>query len=308
VNRTISAGVAYLAFATCGIAQQSSSGNGSLPSALPLLQIERLSGDQHDGFTQSCLLVYGDGKYHREIRRQVNTQYRPQPDWKSPEVFESAISPSDLEHLREIIESRDFRAIVGTLGDASALRSRLVFWPNGVVPHSDIDIFEAAVAHSKDLSKDLQVFRLFGAIGRAPTSSLKSFREWVAAVEGRKEGRVANTAVDFCSARTPSSNDSTSRDPTPFLGPKPINARLPEYLAEESKAGHSGDVTIHFMINPDGSVGAVSVQRGLNPTLDQFALEAVKHWTFAPARLYGIAIAMPLNLELHFPPTRDSPR
>jgi hypothetical protein len=86
MNRALSAGFACLALATGSIAQQGSGSNGGLLTASPLIQIEHLAGDQYVGFTQSCLVVYSDGKYHREIRRQVNIEGRPKPDWQLPEV------------------------------------------------------------------------------------------------------------------------------------------------------------------------------------------------------------------------------
>jgi TonB family protein len=62
------------------------------------------------------------------------------------------------------------------------------------------------------------------------------------------------------------------------------------------------------MINSDGSVGPVSVRHGLDPALDQCALDAVRHWKFVPARLNGIAIATPIDVEVHFQPIKDLPR
>jgi len=296
MHRALSVVLACLVLEACSIAQQNN--NGGVLTGSPLIQIEHLAGDQYAGFTQSCLLVYSDGKYHRETRRQENVDGRARPYWQLPETFESTISAGDLEQLRAIVESENFRAIVGTLGDAGVLRSSLAFWPSGVTPHSDIDIFEASVAHSNSS----QVFEVLGPIGREPANSLRSFKKWIAGVEKRKEGRIDTAAADSCSVRTPLTNGSSPWHPSTRLIPGPFYTPGPKYPVEERNAGYSGKVTVQAMINSDGSVGPVSVRRGLNPMLDQCVLDAVRHWKFVPARLNGIAIATTIEVEVHFPP------
>ena len=54
-----------LALAAAGIAQQTPTGSAGSLAALPLVQVEHLVGDQYAGFSQSCLIVYSDGRYHR---------------------------------------------------------------------------------------------------------------------------------------------------------------------------------------------------------------------------------------------------
>jgi TonB family protein len=50
----------------------------------------------------------------------------------------------------------------------------------------------------------------------------------------------------------------------------------------------------------DGSVGQVSVKHGMNPKLDQSALDAIKKWKFAPARLVGVPIPALVDVEVGF--------
>ena len=303
MNRALCASLTCLVSIT-SVAQQSPGGNQSFATAPPLIQIQHLSGDQYVGFTQSCLLVYSDGRYHKEVRQQVSIGNYAKPNWQSPEVFESSITAGDLQQLREIVGSENFRTIVGPRGDAGVLRSNLVFWPDGVTPHSDIDIFEASVAHPNSP----QVFEVLGPIGRGPEISLRPFRRWIARVEKRKEGRVDDSMADSCSGQGASPNGAPSWNPVTSLIPRPFYAPSPEYPAEERSAGHSGRVTIHALINADGSVGPVSVRHSLDPALDECALDAVKHWKFVPARLNGITVATAIDVVVNFSPIKDPPR
>ena len=63
-----------------------------------------------------------------------------------------------------------------------------------------------------------------------------------------------------------------------------------------------GTITVHAMINSDGSVGRVSVLHGISPALDRCALDAVQKWKFMPARLNGIALAAPIDVQIRFQP------
>jgi len=297
MNRVL-VSIAYVALAVGSIAQPSPIKNGGLLTVSPIVQIEHLVGDQETGFTQSCLLVYSDGTYHRETTRQVDNGHRPKPDWQLPEVFESAISAGDLKQLKEIVEAKNFRAIAGTLGDPVTLRSRLLFWPTGVTPHGDVDILDASVAHSNSP----QLFEVFGLLSGSQANTLRQFKKWIAGLEKRKEGRIDYTAADSCSVRSPFPNGSSPWEPTTRLIPRPFYTPPPEYPVEERNARHSGNITLHAMINSDGSVGSVSVGRSLNPALDQCALNAVRKWKFVPARLNGIAIATPIDIGVHFEP------
>jgi protein TonB len=287
--------VTFLALAIAISAQQipSSINNGS---ALPLVQVVHIVGDQYVGFSESCLLLYADGRYHRETRRQEHADGRPSGDWRLPDVFEGGIRAGDLQRLKEIVESENFRAVTGTIGDPRPLGSSLLFGPRGVTPHADVNIFEASVAHLNGS----QVFEVFGGTGRRqPGNFLKLFVEWVNEVEKRRDGRLNQALANDC-ATSSSMRTGSSWEPTTRLAAKPIYTPDPEYPADEQNAGHPGKILIQAIVNADGSVGQVSVKRGINPMLDRGALEAVRKWKFVPARLNGVAIALPVNLEVQF--------
>ena len=57
---------------------------------------------------------------------------------------------------------------------------------------------------------------------------------------------------------------------------------------------------VQVLANVDGSVGQVSEKHGMNPKLDQSALDAIKKWKFAPARLVGVPIPALVDVEVGF--------
>lgn len=63
--------------------------------------------------------------------------------------------------------------------------------------------------------------------------------------------------------------------------PNVISSAQPEYPREALREGLSGEVTVAFTVNPDGSVGAASVVSS-NPrrVFDREALAAIKKWRF----------------------------
>jgi protein TonB len=129
---------------------------------------------------------------------------------------------------------------------------------------------------------------------------LKEFVGWVGEVEKRKEGRLDKTAANNCTTSS-SPRNGPSRELATSLVAKPIYTPDPDYPIDERNAKHTGTVLVQAIVNPDGSVGSVSVKQGINPVLDRSALDAVRKWKFAPARLNGVAIAMPTNVKVHFP-------
>lgn len=69
------------------------------------MQVVHVIGDQSAGFGQSCVLVYADGRYHRETMQQKTDNGRPSTEWELPHVFESELQPDEMQRLKEIVES-----------------------------------------------------------------------------------------------------------------------------------------------------------------------------------------------------------
>jgi TonB family protein len=90
---------------------------------------------------------------------------------------------------------------------------------------------------------------------------------------------------------------------------RPGSGVEPPRLLKEVKADYTesarrrqlaGEVDLEIVVNRDGSVGRVSVKRGLGEGLDQKAVEAVRLWKFAPARLHGEAVDVVVEVSVEF--------
>jgi TonB family protein len=83
-------------------------------------------------------------------------------------------------------------------------------------------------------------------------------------------------------------------------GPKLISQTTPNPSSNDQKLRANGKVHIRAMINVDGSVAPLSVIHGINPVIDQEALETVRNWKFEPARLVGLPVATRMEVEVKF--------
>ena len=62
----------------------------------------------------------------------------------------------------------------------------------------------------------------------------------------------------------------------------------------------TGNVLLEIVINRDGTVGEVSVRRGLGAGLDERAIDAVRQWKFAPARRLGVPVDVFVEVAVEF--------
>lgn len=72
------------------------------------------------------------------------------------------------------------------------------------------------------------------------------------------------------------------------------------YTEEARRRGLTGDVLLEIVIKRDGSVGDVSVVRGLGAGLEQRAIEAVRQWRFDPARRQGAPVDVIVEVAVEF--------
>lgn len=72
------------------------------------------------------------------------------------------------------------------------------------------------------------------------------------------------------------------------------------YTEEARRRGLTGDVLLEIVVRRDGSVGDVSVIRGLGAGLEDRAIEAVRQWRFAPARRLGAAVDVIVEVAVEF--------
>jgi TonB family protein len=72
------------------------------------------------------------------------------------------------------------------------------------------------------------------------------------------------------------------------------------YTEEARRRGLSGDVLLEIVVRRDGSVGDVTVIRGLGAGLEQRAVEAVRQWRFTPARRHGTPVDVIVEVAVEF--------
>lgn len=82
--------------------------------------------------------------------------------------------------------------------------------------------------------------------------------------------------------------------------PVPISSPDPEYSEEARKAKFQGTVNVKITIGADGKVTDAEIVQPLGLGLDQKALEAVRTWTFIPAKYHGKPIAISAIVEVNF--------
>jgi TonB family protein len=73
-----------------------------------------------------------------------------------------------------------------------------------------------------------------------------------------------------------------------------------QYTDEARRANVSGEVDLEITIRRDGTVGEIRVLRGLPGGLNDKAVEAVRQWKFAPARLKGTPVDVIVEVSVAF--------
>lgn len=91
-----------------------------------------------------------------------------------------------------------------------------------------------------------------------------------------------------------------------LAGPVPIRKADPKYPPDLIKAHVQGEVVLYAIIRKDGSVDSIQVVRGLDPQLDQNAIQALSEWKFRPATRAG----RPVDVEavVHIPFLYQDPK
>jgi len=73
-----------------------------------------------------------------------------------------------------------------------------------------------------------------------------------------------------------------------------------QYTDDARRRGVTGDVILEIVVRSDGSVGDIKVLRGLGAGLDERAVSAVGNWRFAPARRFGEAVDVVVEVAVEF--------
>jgi TonB family protein len=74
----------------------------------------------------------------------------------------------------------------------------------------------------------------------------------------------------------------------------------PDYTDEARRRGIEGEVVMEIVVRRDGSVGDVKVLSGLAAGLNDRAVQAVRRWRFAPARLRGTPVDVVVEASVEF--------
>jgi TonB family protein len=82
--------------------------------------------------------------------------------------------------------------------------------------------------------------------------------------------------------------------------PKAKQMVPPDYPDSEKKSGKEGVVVLHVVVDDQGKVRLPTVDTSPSPQLAKSAVEAVKKWTFAPAKLNGRPVAALIKVEMQF--------
>lgn len=82
--------------------------------------------------------------------------------------------------------------------------------------------------------------------------------------------------------------------------PKQLYKEEPAYTQEARDAKVEGAVLLSGVIEADGSITEVRVERSLDAGLDNNAVEAVKRWQFKPAEKDGVPVAVSVRIEVNF--------
>jgi protein TonB len=84
--------------------------------------------------------------------------------------------------------------------------------------------------------------------------------------------------------------------------PQAKHTEDPDYPAGEKRAGKGGQVRLHIVVDEQGAVRTPTVDARAAPEFAQAAIEAVKKWTFKPARLNGQPVAVLVTVKVAFRP------
>jgi TonB family protein len=107
--------------------------------------------------------------------------------------------------------------------------------------------------------------------------------------------------ADGVAANLPWENPNQPKFPT-ITGPVPIRKVEPEYTEQARKSKLQGIVWVQVEVQSDGKVSTehIFVVHGLGMGLDEKAIEAVKQWTFRPAKKDGNPISMATTVQVEF--------
>lgn len=82
--------------------------------------------------------------------------------------------------------------------------------------------------------------------------------------------------------------------------PRPVKTKPPQYPDNMRAQGMSGVVVVSMVIDEGGKVMACEVAKTSNEAFSNPALDAVRGWTFEPAKVGGKAVRAKVSVPLKF--------
>jgi periplasmic protein TonB len=82
--------------------------------------------------------------------------------------------------------------------------------------------------------------------------------------------------------------------------PRVIREVKADYTEDARRRGVTGEVVMEVVVRRDGSVGPVQLLHGLEPGLDERALNAVRQWKFTPAERQGVPVDVVVEVGMEF--------
>ncbi|MBI2511608.1 MAG: TonB family protein [Opitutae bacterium] len=82
--------------------------------------------------------------------------------------------------------------------------------------------------------------------------------------------------------------------------PRPLKTKPPRYPQNMRAQGVSGVVVVAMVIDDGGKVLVCEVAKSSNEAFSEPALEAVRTWTFEPAKVAGKAVRAKVSIPLKF--------
>jgi protein TonB len=121
---------------------------------------------------------------------------------------------------------------------------------------------------------------------------------------GTGTGRGTGDGEGLGSGIGPGSGGGTGGGPyragSGITAPRLVREVKATYTDEARRRGTTGNVILEIVITRDGTVGDVSVRRGLGAGLDERAVEAVRQWKFTPARRMGEPVDVIVEVAVEF--------
>lgn len=88
--------------------------------------------------------------------------------------------------------------------------------------------------------------------------------------------------------------------PDRITPPRRLEMVAPSYPEDVKKERIEGVVVVQTVIAKDGSIARTRILKGVHPSLDAAAVEAIRTWRFEPALLDGEPVAVYYNLTINF--------